>query len=158
MAELQAQLLAQSAEVAASERRAELAERQKAESQRLLVALQVRLYVTKARCDLQARQTSSTILAGSSYVTCWRPAELLVLASTINIWILTLGFVIVHYAFAVFYFVELYSTLLYSVQAALMQSALASSQAGTPLHSPRGSSRLPHSAPPAAPRPRRQAR
>lgn len=41
MAELQAQLLAHSADVAAAERRAELAERQKAESQRLLVALQV---------------------------------------------------------------------------------------------------------------------
>lgn len=78
VAELQAELLAQSAEVAAAERRAELAERQKAESQHLLVAL----------------------------------------------------------------------------QAALMQSAVAS-QAGTPLHSPRGLSRTPRSASPAAPRSRR---
>lgn len=46
VAELQAQLLAQSAEVAAAERRAELAERQRAQSQRLLAALQVRAFGT----------------------------------------------------------------------------------------------------------------
>lgn len=46
MADLQVQLLAQSAEVAAAERRAELAERQRAQSQRLLAALQVGAFGT----------------------------------------------------------------------------------------------------------------